>query len=32
LTLQNVTLLDLIIDPDKRNGKAQASLLSLRLA
>ena len=30
--LSNVTLLDLIIDPDKGNGKAQASLLSLRLA
>src|SRR5260370_27016913 len=29
--LSNVTLLDLIIDPDKGNGKAQASLLSLRL-
>jgi hypothetical protein len=30
--LSNVTLLDLIIDPDKGNGEAQASLLSLRLA
>ena len=30
--LPNVTLLDLIIDPDKGNGKARASLLSLRLA
>ena len=29
--LPNVTLLDLIIDPEKGNGKAQASLLSLRL-
>ncbi len=30
--LSNVSLLDLIIDPDQGNGKAQASLLSLRLA
>jgi hypothetical protein len=30
--LPNVTLLDLIIDPDKGNRKAQASLSSLRLA
>ena len=30
--LSNVTLLDLTIDPDKENGKARASLLSLRLA
>jgi hypothetical protein len=30
--LSNVTLLDLIIEPDKGNGKARASLLSLRLA
>lgn len=30
--LSNVTLLDLIIEPDKANGKARASLLSLRLA
>jgi len=30
--LSNVTLLDLIIEPDKENGKARASLLSLRLA
>jgi len=30
--LSNVTLLDLIIDPDKGNGKAQAALSSLRLA
>jgi hypothetical protein len=30
--LSNVTLLDLIIDPDKGNDQAQASLLSLRLA
>ena len=30
--LPNVTLLDLIIDPDKGNDKARASLLSLRLA
>jgi len=30
--LANVTLLDLTIDPDKENGKARASLLSLRLA
>lgn len=30
--LSNVTLLDLIIDPDKGSGKARASLLSLRLA
>jgi hypothetical protein len=30
--LSNVTLLDLIIDPDKENRKALASLLSLRLA
>jgi hypothetical protein len=30
--LSNVTPLDLIIDPDKGNGKAQASLLSLHLA
>jgi hypothetical protein len=30
--LSNVTLLDLIIDPDMGNGKARASLLSLRLA
>jgi hypothetical protein len=30
--LPNVTLLDLVIDPDRGNGKAQASLLSLRLA
>jgi hypothetical protein len=28
----NVTLLDLIIDPDEGNDKAQASLLSLRVA
>lgn len=30
--LSNVTLLDLTIDPDKENGKARPSLLSLRLA
>jgi hypothetical protein len=30
--LSGVTLLDLIIDPDKANRKARASLLSLRLA
>jgi cytidylate kinase len=30
--LSNVTLLDLIIDPDKENRKARASVLSLRLA
>jgi len=30
--LSNVTLLDLIIDPDKENGKARGSVLSLRLA
>lgn len=30
--LSNVTLLELTIDPDKENGKARASLLSLRLA
>jgi hypothetical protein len=30
--LSNVTLLELIIDPDKENRKARASLLSLRLA
>jgi hypothetical protein len=30
--LSNVTFLDLIIDPDKGNDQAQASLLSLRLA
>lgn len=30
--LPDVTLLDLIIDPDKGNGKARASLLSLRFA
>jgi hypothetical protein len=30
--LSGVTLLDLIIDPDKGNRKARASLLSLRLA
>ena len=30
--LSNVTMLDLIIEPDKENGKACASLLSLRLA
>jgi hypothetical protein len=30
--LSNVTLLDLIIEPDKENRKARASLLSLRLA
>jgi hypothetical protein len=30
--LSNVTLLDLIIEPDKENSKARASLLSLRLA
>lgn len=30
--LSNVTLLDLVIDPDKGNDKAQATLLSLRLA
>jgi hypothetical protein len=30
--LSGVTLLDLIIDPDKENRKARASLLSLRLA
>jgi hypothetical protein len=30
--LSNVTLLDLTIEPDKENGKAHASLLSLRLA
>lgn len=30
--LPNATLLELIIDPDKENGKAQASLSSLRLA
>src|SRR5579864_3281818 len=30
--LPNVTLLELIIDPDKGNGKVRASLVSLRLA
>ncbi len=30
--LSNVTMLDLIIEPDKENSKARASLLSLRLA
>ena len=30
--LPNVTLIDLIIEPDKENRKARASLLSLRLA
>ena len=30
--LSNVTVLDLIIDPDKENRKARASVLSLRLA
>ena len=30
--LSNVTLVDLIIEPDKENHKARASLLSLRLA
>jgi len=30
--LLDVTLLELIIEPDKENGKARASLLSLRLA
>lgn len=30
--LPNVTLLELIIDPDKENGKSPASLSSLRLA
>src|SRR5229473_6297964 len=30
--LSNVTLLDLIIEPDKENSKARASVLSLRLA
>jgi hypothetical protein len=30
--LSNVTVLDLTIEPDKENGKARASLLSLRLA
>jgi hypothetical protein len=30
--LSNVTLLDLTIEPDTENGKARASLLSLRLA
>jgi hypothetical protein len=30
--LPNVTLLELVIDPDKESGKAQASLSSLRLA
>jgi hypothetical protein len=30
--LSNVTLFELIIDPDKENRKARASLLSLRLA
>jgi hypothetical protein len=30
--LSNVKLLDLIIEPDKENRKARASLLSLRLA
>jgi hypothetical protein len=30
--LSDVTLLDLIIEPDKGNNKARASLLSLRLA
>jgi len=30
--LPNVTLLDLIIDPDKDHGKTRASLLRLRLA
>ena len=30
--LSNVTLLDLIIDPDKQHARARASLLSLRLA
>jgi hypothetical protein len=29
--LSNVTLLDLIIEPDKENGRARGSLLSLRL-
>jgi hypothetical protein len=32
VNLSNVTLLDLIIEPDKENSKARASLLSLRLA
>jgi hypothetical protein len=30
--LSNVTVLDLVIEPDKGNGGARASLLSLRLA
>jgi cytidylate kinase len=30
--LSNVSVLDLIIDPDKENRKARASVLSLRLA
>jgi len=30
--IPNVTLLDLVIDPDKGNGKSRASLRSLRLA
>jgi hypothetical protein len=30
--ISNVTLLDLTIEPDTENGKARASLLSLRLA
>ena len=30
--LSNVTLLELIIEPDKENRKARASLLSLHLA
>jgi len=30
--LSNVTLLDLIIDPDKENRKARAPILSLHLA
>jgi hypothetical protein len=32
VNLSNVTVLDLIIEPDKENNKARASLLSLRLA
>jgi hypothetical protein len=32
VNLSNVTVLDLIIEPDKENHKARASLLSLRLA
>lgn len=30
--LPNINLLELVIDPDKENGKAQASLSTLRLA